>query len=114
VSLGYVSAGQFLAVLEVFWLALCRVLLPCRLCFKGVFVPGSREVIEALWNICCAAYVATGLTSSVHRSDRCHRSERSERRQQAVQVSPVRFGEFWLGRLFVVHRISSTPVATWS
>jgi hypothetical protein len=76
VSLGYVGAGQFLAVLEVFWLALCRVLLPCRLCFEGVFVPGSREVIEALWNICCAAVVATGLTSSVHRSDRCHRSER--------------------------------------
>jgi hypothetical protein len=74
--LGCVGAGQFLAVLEVFWLALCWVLLPCRLCFEGVFVPGSREVTEALWNICCAAVVATGLTGSVHRSDRCHLSDR--------------------------------------
>jgi hypothetical protein len=45
---GCVGAGQFLAVLEAFWLALCRVLLPCRLCFGGVFVPGPREVTEAL------------------------------------------------------------------
>jgi hypothetical protein len=30
-SLGCVGVGQFLAVLEVFLLALCRVLLPCRL-----------------------------------------------------------------------------------
>jgi hypothetical protein len=49
--------------------------LPCRLSFEGVFVPGSRKVTEALWNICCAAIVAIGLTSSVHRSDRCHRSD---------------------------------------
>jgi hypothetical protein len=48
VSLGCVGAGQFLAVLEVFWLALCRVLLPCRLSFEGVFVPGPREVTKAL------------------------------------------------------------------
>jgi hypothetical protein len=74
-SLGCVGAGQFLAVLEVFWLALCRALLPCRLCFGGVFVPGPREVTEALWNICCAAAVATDLTGSVHRSDRCHCSD---------------------------------------
>jgi hypothetical protein len=74
--IGCDGAGQFLAVSEVFWLALCRVLLPCRLCFKGVFVPGPREVTEALWNICCAAAVATGLTGSVHRSDRCHQSDR--------------------------------------
>jgi hypothetical protein len=73
VSLGCVGAGQFLAVLEVFWLALCWVLLPCRLCFEGVFVSGPREVTDALWNICCAAAVATGLTGSVHR---CHRSDR--------------------------------------
>jgi hypothetical protein len=43
-----VGACQLLVVLEVFWLALCRVLLPCRLCFEGVFVPGPREVTEAL------------------------------------------------------------------
>jgi hypothetical protein len=76
VSLGCVGAGQFLAVLEVFWLALCGVLLPGRLCFEGVLVPGPREVTEALWNICCAAAVATGLTGFVHRSDRCHWSDR--------------------------------------
>jgi hypothetical protein len=57
---------QFLAGLEVFWLTLCRILLPCRLCFGDVFVLGPREVTEALWNICCVAAVATGLTSSVH------------------------------------------------
>jgi hypothetical protein len=38
------------------------------LCFGGVFVPGPREVTEALWNICCAVAIATGLTRSVHRS----------------------------------------------
>jgi hypothetical protein len=52
------------------------VLLPCWLCFEGVFVPGPREVIETLCNICSAAVVATGLTGSVHRSDRCHQSDR--------------------------------------
>jgi hypothetical protein len=70
VSLGCVSVAQLLAVLEVFWLALCRVLLPCRLCFDGVFFRGPREVTEALWNICCAAAVVTVLTGSVHRSNR--------------------------------------------
>jgi hypothetical protein len=54
VLLGFVKGSSSLLV--VFW---------------GVFVLGSREVIEALWNICCAAVVATGLTSSIHRSDRC-------------------------------------------
>jgi hypothetical protein len=47
VSLGCVGARQLLAVLEVFWLVLCRVLLPCRLCFGGVFVPRPRKVTEA-------------------------------------------------------------------
>jgi hypothetical protein len=28
-------------------------------------VPGPREVTKALWNICCAAAAATGLTDSV-------------------------------------------------
>jgi hypothetical protein len=36
----------------------------------GVFVPGPREVTEALYNACCAAAVATGMTGAVHRSDR--------------------------------------------
>jgi hypothetical protein len=48
VFLGCAGASQFLAVLEVFWLALCRVLLPCRF-FGGVFVPRPGEVTEALW-----------------------------------------------------------------
>jgi hypothetical protein len=48
VFLGCVGADQFLAVLEVFWFALCRVLLLCRLCFGGVFVPVPRQVTEAL------------------------------------------------------------------
>jgi hypothetical protein len=60
----------------VFCKAFCRVFLPCRLCFGSVLVPGPREVTEALWNTCCAAAVATGLTGSVHWSDRCHRSDR--------------------------------------
>jgi hypothetical protein len=44
--------------------------------FGGVLVPGPKEVTEALWNICCAAAAATGLTGSVHWSDRCHWSDR--------------------------------------
>jgi hypothetical protein len=70
VSLGCVGAGRFLAVLEVFWLVLCLVLLLCWLCFEGVFVPMPRELTEALRNICCVAAVAIGLIGSVHRSDR--------------------------------------------
>jgi hypothetical protein len=58
--------GRFGVVL----LGFCRVLLPCRFCFEGVSVTGPREVTKALWNICCADAVATGLTGSVHRSDR--------------------------------------------
>jgi hypothetical protein len=65
-----------LGSLQVFSLALCRVSLPCRMCFEGVLIPGPREVAEALWNICCAAAVATGLTGSIHRSDWCHRFDR--------------------------------------
>jgi hypothetical protein len=58
--------GRFGGVL----LALYRVLLPCRLCFGVFSIPGAREVTKALWNACCAAAAATGLTGSVHRSDR--------------------------------------------
>jgi hypothetical protein len=52
------------------------VFLPCRLCFGGAFVLEPREVAEALWNTCCVASIATGLTGSVHRSDQCHQSDR--------------------------------------
>jgi hypothetical protein len=76
VPLGRGAAGQFLVCLELFCKALCRVFLPCRLCFGSFLVPEPREVTEALWNTCCAAIVATGLTSSVHRSDRCHLCDR--------------------------------------
>jgi hypothetical protein len=48
-------------------------------CVLGVFfVLGPREVTEAFWNVCCAAAVATSLTSSVHRSDRCRPREVTE------------------------------------
>jgi hypothetical protein len=108
VSLGLGAAGQFLVCLELICLVLCRVFLPCRLCFGGVFVPGPREVTKAFWNTCCAVAVATSLIGSVHRSDWCHRYDRHrpsvwpvQHRHQAVQVSVVRVGVFWLGRLFV-------------
>jgi hypothetical protein len=48
VSLGHGVAGQFLVCLELFCLVLCRVFFLCRLCFGGVFVPGPREVNDAL------------------------------------------------------------------
>jgi hypothetical protein len=108
VSLCCVGAGQFLEVLEVFWLALCRVLLPCRLSFEGVFVPRPREVTAALSNICCAAAIATGLTSSVHRSDLCSTGSKPCMFLLCVLVS---FGSE--GSL-LVPRINSTSVATWS
>jgi hypothetical protein len=76
VSSDCVGAGQFLAGLELFSLALLRVLLPCTLCFGDVSFPWPREVTEAFWNLCRAAAVATVLTGSTHRSERCHRSDR--------------------------------------
>jgi hypothetical protein len=76
VSLGLGAAGQFLGCLELVCYVLCRVFLSCRLCFGGLFVPGTREVTVAFWNACCAVAVATGLTGSAHRSDRCHQSDR--------------------------------------
>jgi hypothetical protein len=36
VSLGLGAAGQFLVCLELFCYVLCRVFLPCRLCFGVV------------------------------------------------------------------------------
>jgi hypothetical protein len=90
------------------------VLLPCRLCFGGVSVPRPREVTEAIWNICCAAVVATGLTSvtvltsSGHRSDQCSTGSKPCKFPLCVLVS---FGSE--GGL-VVPRINSTPMATWS
>jgi hypothetical protein len=86
----------------------------------SVFVPGPREVIEALWNICCAAVVATSLTGSVHRSDRCHRSDAGHRSVRCSTGSkPCKFPlcvlvSFGSGGCLLVARISSTPVATWS
>jgi hypothetical protein len=89
-------------------LALCRVFLSCRLCFEGVLDLGPREVTEALWNIFCAAAVATGLTSSVHRSDRCSTASKPCKFLLCVLVS------FGSEGCLLVPRISSTLVATWS
>jgi hypothetical protein len=40
---------------------LCRVILPCRLCFGGVFVPGPREVTEAFCKFPLCVLVCFGL-----------------------------------------------------
>jgi hypothetical protein len=102
VSLGFGAAGQFLVCLELFCYVLCRVFLQCRLCFEGVLGPGPREVTEAFWNACCAAAIAIGLTGSVHQFDWRKPSVRPvQHRQQAVQVSAVRVGVFWLRRLVI-------------
>jgi hypothetical protein len=83
--------------------------------FWGVFIPGPREVTEALWNICCAAAVATGLTglptsltSVGHRSDRCSTGSKPCKFPLCMLVSSGSEG------CLLVPRISSTPVATWS
>jgi hypothetical protein len=88
--------------------------------FWGCFVPRPREVTEAFWNACCAVAVATGLTGSVHRSDRCHRS--GWRRHRSDQCStgskPCKFPLcvlvcFGLEGCLLVPRSSSTSVAAW-
>jgi hypothetical protein len=84
------------------------VFLPCRVCFGSVFVPGPREVTEALWNICCAAAAATGLTGSAHRSDRRSTGSKPCKFPQCVLLC------FDSEGCLLVPRISSTPVATWS
>jgi hypothetical protein len=86
---------------------LCRVYLPCRLCFGGVFVPGPREVTEALWNTCAAA-VATGLTGSVHPSDWCSTGSKPCKFTLCVLMS------FGSEGCLLVTRSSSTPVAAWA
>jgi hypothetical protein len=108
VSLGCVGAGQVLAVLEMFCLVCEGFFFLAGCVFGGVLVPGPREVTEALWNICCAAAAATGLTGSVHRSDRC-----------STGSKPCKFPLcelecFGSKGCLLVPRICSTPVATWS
>jgi hypothetical protein len=76
-------------------------------CVLGVFLFPGLGVTEAFWNACCAAAVATGLTGTAYRSDRCHRSDR---RKFPLCVL-VCFGSE--GCLFVP-RSSSTPVAVWA
>jgi hypothetical protein len=73
---GSCCCWSVLGLFGVVLLGFMQDFLPCRVCFGGVFVPGPREVTDTLWNICCAATAATGLTGSAHRSDRCHRSDR--------------------------------------
>jgi hypothetical protein len=90
---------------------LCKVFLLCRLCFGSVFVSGPREVTKALWNTCCAAAVAIGLTGSVgagHRSDRCSTGSKSCKFPLCVLVS------FGSEGCVLVPRFSSTPVAAWT
>jgi hypothetical protein len=97
----------------VFCLILWRVLLPCWLCFGGVFVPGPREVIEALCPLVWPALSTgltgvTGLTGAGHRSDRCSTGSKPCKFPLCVLVS------FGSEGCLSVPRISSTPVATWS
>jgi hypothetical protein len=87
---------------------LCRFFVLCRLCFGDVFVPGPREVTEALWNACCAAAVATGLTSAGHRSDRCSTGSKPCKFPLCVLVC------FGSEGYLLVPRSSSTPVAAWA
>jgi hypothetical protein len=43
---------------------LCRVIRPCRLCFKGVSVPGPREVTEGVFGSRFWANQAHGVQAS--------------------------------------------------
>jgi hypothetical protein len=109
VALGLGVVGQFLVCLKLFCYALCRVFLPCILCFGSVFVPRPREVTEALWKTCCAAAVAIGLTGPVHRSDRCHRT--GSKLCKFPLCVLVCFGSEGYS---LVPRSSSTSVAAWA
>jgi hypothetical protein len=108
VSLGLGATGMLLVCLELVCLVLCRIFLPCRLCVGGVFVPGPREVTEALWNVCCAAVVATGLTGAVNRSDRCHRSDRCSTGSKPCKFPLCVLVCFGLEGCLLVPRSSST------
>jgi hypothetical protein len=77
-------------------------------CVLGVFFQGPREVIEALWNTCCAAAAATGLTGPVHRSDRCSTGSKSCKFPLCVLVC------FDLEGCLLVPRSSNTPVTAWA
>jgi hypothetical protein len=76
--------------------------------FWGVFVPGPREVVEALWNTCSAAAVATGLTGACHRSDRCTTGSKPCKFPLCVLVC------FGSEGCLLAPRSSSTPVAAWA
>jgi hypothetical protein len=80
----------------------------CKLCFGGVLVPRPREVTEALWNICCAATAATGLTGAGHLYDWCGIGSKPCKFLLCVLVC------FGSEGCLLVPSISSTPVATWS
>jgi hypothetical protein len=76
--------------------------------FWGGFVLGPREVTEALWNACCAAVVATGLTGAGHRSDQCSTGSKSCKFLLCVLVC------FGSEGCVLVPRSSGTPVAKWA
>jgi hypothetical protein len=82
--------------------------------FWGCFFPGPREVIEALWNICCVVVVATGLTGSVHQSDWCHRSDRCSTGSKPCKFPLCVLVSFGSEGCLLVPKFSSTPVPTWS
>jgi hypothetical protein len=89
--------------------------------FWGCFVPGPREVTEALWNNCCAAVVATGLTGTVHWSDRCHgltgaghRSDRCSTGSKPCKFPLCVLVCFSSEGCLLVPRSSSTSVAAWT
>jgi hypothetical protein len=82
--------------------------------FWGFLGPGPREVTESLWNICCAAAAATGLTGVTsltgagHRSDRCSTGSMPCKFPLCVLVC------FGSEGCLLVPRIRSTPVPMWS
>jgi hypothetical protein len=84
-------------------------------CVLGVFfVPGPREVTEALWNACCAAAVATGLTGAVHWSDRCRRSDRCSTGSKPCEFPLCLLVCFGSEGCLLAPRSSSTSVAAWA
>jgi hypothetical protein len=66
---------------------------------------GPRGVTEAFWNACCAAAIATGLTGTGHRSDRCSTGSKPCKFPLCVLVC------FGSEGCLLVPRSSSTPVA---
>jgi hypothetical protein len=80
----------------------------------GGFVPGPREVTEALWNVCCAAAVATGLTGVTGLTGAGHRSDRCSTGSKPCKFSLCVLVCFGSEGCVLVPRSGGTPVATWA